>query len=414
MRIGDGGPVVLTGGGRTLVELQRVSPTDTRIAEDLIQRLVVEHPSVLPVEQLDPMFAPPVPIGREIGTSVGPIDALFISPQGGITIVEAKLWRNPQARREVVGQIIDYATALSTWTYEELDQVCRQATSRSLWQTVASAHDEPTGQDEARFVDAVARNLRYGRFLLLVVGDGIREEVERMASYVQDAPRLQFHLALVELGIYDSDDGEVRTIVPSVVARTAEITRAVVRVDVAEHTNVGVDVSVPVDDSPRSRRTLTMEQFFAEMTERTDPATVRFYRDILDEFDVDDRFQLLPRAASVSLRLRHPDGGYDFTVLVFETGGRAYPGWLHGQCKKAGVPVEVAYRYVADLSQILDIPVDSKYADSLTTSAKPDVVMSNWDVIRRRIDELADEIHRHLEQDDVGTASGGSVSHTDG
>lgn len=147
MRIGDGVPLVLTGPEAAPVVLQRVSPTDHRVAEELIQRLVVEHPSLLPVEQLDPTFAPAVPIGREIGTSVGAIDALFVSPQGGITIVEAKLWRNPQARREVVGQIIDYATALSTWTYEELDRVCRQATSHSLWQTVASAHDEPTGQD---------------------------------------------------------------------------------------------------------------------------------------------------------------------------------------------------------------------------------------------------------------------------
>ena len=414
MRVGDGVPLVLTAGGRTPVELQRVSTTDTRIAEDLIQRLVVEHPSVLPVEQLDPMFDPPVPVGREIATTVGSIDALFISPEGGITIVEAKLWRNPQARREVVGQIIDYATALSSWTYVELDQVCRQGTSHSLWQTVTEAHHEFTGQDEARFVDAVARNLRYGRFLLLVVGDGIREEVERMASYVQDAPRLQFHLALVELGIYDSDDGEVRTIVPSVVARTAEITRAVVRVEVAEHTNVDVDVSVPVDDSPRSRRTLTIEQFFAEMTERTDPATVRFYRGILDEFDVDDRFQLLPRAASVSLRLRHPDGGYDFTVLVFETGGRAYPGWLHGQCERAGVPVEVAYRYVADLSGILGIPVDRKNADSLASSVKPDVLIGNWDLIRRRIDELADEIHQHLTDEEGGIRLDVSPGDADG
>ena len=396
MRIGDGVPLVFTEPGGRPVALQRVSPTDQRIAEDLIQRLVVEHPSMLPVEQLDPTFAPPVPIGREIATSVGPIDALFVSPEGGITIVEAKLWRNPQARREVVGQIIDYATALSDWSYEDLDAVCRQAAGQGLWEAVADAHEGLAAQDQAYFVDAVARNLRYGRFLLLVVGDGIREEVERMASYVQQAPRLQFHLALVELGIYDTPDGQLRTIVPSVVARTEEITRAVVRVDVAEHASVEVDVSVPVDDSPQSRRKLTMEQFFAELADRTDPATVRFYRGVLEEFDADGRFQLLPQAASVSLRLRPPDGGGDFTVLVFEKGGRAYPGWLHGQCKRAGIPVEVAYSYVAALSEILGIAVHGKYADSLTNPAEPDLVIDNWDSIRSRIDQLVEDVYRHL------------------
>ena len=396
MRVGDGTPVVFTPASSDPVELHRVSPTDRRVAEDLIQRLVSEHPSILPIEQLDPTFAPAVAVGREIATEVGSIDALFVSPDGGITVVEAKLWRNPQARREVVGQIIDYATAMSSWSYEQLDQICQQATGHTLWDTVTDGAVDASGQGEASFIDAVSRNLRHGRFLLLIVGDGIREEVERMAGYVQTAPRLQFHLALVELGIFESADRQLRTIVPSVVARTAEITRAVVRVDVAEHAHVDVDVSVPVDDSPRARRQLTIDQFFAEMMERAPARTVDFFRTVIDDFAADPRFQLLPRSASVSLRLRHPDGGNDFTVLVFETAGRAYPGWLRGQCEKAGIPGEVANRFAADLSDILGIPVDHTYADSLAAAADGDVLAQHWETVRRRIDELADEIHQHL------------------
>ncbi len=41
-------------------------------------------------------------------------------------LVEAKLWRNPEARRKVIGQILDYAKELSRWNYEDpiFDLLC--------------------------------------------------------------------------------------------------------------------------------------------------------------------------------------------------------------------------------------------------------------------------------------------------
>ena len=45
-----------------------------------------------------------------------------MNEEGYLTLVETKLWRNPEARRTVVAQIIDYASHLSTWTYDELRQ----------------------------------------------------------------------------------------------------------------------------------------------------------------------------------------------------------------------------------------------------------------------------------------------------
>ena len=57
-------------------------------------------------------FSPPRTVGREVLTAAGLIDVLYVSPAGLVTIVETKLWRNPEARREVVGQILDYAKEL--------------------------------------------------------------------------------------------------------------------------------------------------------------------------------------------------------------------------------------------------------------------------------------------------------------
>ena len=51
----------------------------------------------------------------ELKTPAGPIDNFMVTPSGLPVLVECKLWRNPEARRQVVGQILDYAKELSRW-----------------------------------------------------------------------------------------------------------------------------------------------------------------------------------------------------------------------------------------------------------------------------------------------------------
>jgi len=83
--------------------------------------------------------------------------------------------------------------------------------------------------DERQFNDALTANLRRGRFLLLIVGDGIREGVEAIAEYLQLHAGLHFSLGLVELPIYVMPNGD-RLVAPRVLARTALVTRNVVAV----------------------------------------------------------------------------------------------------------------------------------------------------------------------------------------
>jgi hypothetical protein len=52
-----------------------------------------------------------------LATSNGYIDNLLMTPSGDIAIVETKLFRNPQARRAVLAQVLDYATALFGMDY---------------------------------------------------------------------------------------------------------------------------------------------------------------------------------------------------------------------------------------------------------------------------------------------------------
>ena len=74
------------------------------------------YPDLLPLRDIDPSFGPLTPLVTELRTEAGPLDIAFINQFGRLTLVECKLWRNPEARRKVVAQALDYARAVSRWS----------------------------------------------------------------------------------------------------------------------------------------------------------------------------------------------------------------------------------------------------------------------------------------------------------
>ena len=119
-----GTPLLLTlgaGGAVPLTSLSLKSGGDAMSEAD-IQALVHAHPECLPIAEIDPMFSGPVPICTELNTPAGPIDNFMVTPSGLPVVVECKLWSNPEGRREVVGQILDYAKELSRWSSSDLQR----------------------------------------------------------------------------------------------------------------------------------------------------------------------------------------------------------------------------------------------------------------------------------------------------
>ncbi|MDT8880911.1 hypothetical protein RSO68_15695 [Halomonas saccharevitans] len=197
--------------------------------EAWLRDLLAGHPDLLPIEEVDPSFAPLVPLCTELQTEAGPVDAAFISPTGRLTLVECKLWRNPEARRKVIAQILDYARAVSRWSYADLQRQVASATGLKGNVPFEAARELQPDLDEAAFVDATARALREGRFLLLIAGDGIREGLSGMAELVTRNAALGFSFGLVEVALYEF--GEQGLVVqPRVVAKTETIERTFVHV----------------------------------------------------------------------------------------------------------------------------------------------------------------------------------------
>ncbi len=220
-----GEPILIRDGQAT--RLQRVEEFN----EAFVQDLVFRNADCLPMAEIDETFVPVVPVCTELNTPAGPLDILMVTPSGRLVIVETKLWRTPDARRTVVAQILDYAKELARWEYDDLEREInrRLGTSGNALYRIARGSTTSADADEAAFVDAVSRNLRRGRFLLLLVGDGIREGAAGIAHFLATAGHLEFSFAMVELAVF-RQAGFGIIVVPRVLARTVELQRVVVEI----------------------------------------------------------------------------------------------------------------------------------------------------------------------------------------
>ena len=145
--------------------------------EEFLQTLVHDHPDVIPMAEIEPAYRPLISVCKELNTSAGSVDNVWITPEGGLILGECKLIRNPQSRREVVAQALDYARAVTGWHFDDLQAAVRNARKDpafSLWGLV-SGH---TDLQEEQFCDAIERRLRFGRIMLLIISDGIHKGVE--------------------------------------------------------------------------------------------------------------------------------------------------------------------------------------------------------------------------------------------
>jgi len=300
--------------------------TETR-SEEWLQDLLDRAPQLLPIRDVDERVDVPLTsLGREVATPAGPIDNLFISRNGYLVVVETKLWRNPEARRQVVAQLIDYAAQLRRWRYADIDNVVREGArtrGRTLWEVVS-----PEGIEEPEWVDRVSENLARGRMTLLVVGDGIRSEAEALADLVGNRPDFHFRLALVEMRVFRLASGD-QVVIPATLARTSEIERAVVRIEQGG----GVTVEMPTTVATGSRRVLSEEVLRDELRRQPNGAVAAQVAERLLQL-LEAPFQIAWGSGSFAVKVPDPGGSgrlLSLCVVASTATLYAYVSWLREQ-----------------------------------------------------------------------------------
>ena len=357
--------------------------------------MLFRNPQILPIGEIDEAFGPATPLCRELPTAAGPIDLAYVSQSGRLTLVECKLWKNPEARREVVAQILDYAKEVSRWSYEELNAAARRASGdkRGANTVFELARTESEKLDEAEFVDGVTRNLANGRFLLLVVGDGIREGVKRLAEYLQRLAGVQFTFGLVELAMFElpaaSTPGGL-IVEPRVLARTVEIERAIVR-----RADPGVAVEEPptLPTGRATRRRLTEDGFYDEIgkMDQALPDRLREFFGRVEDLGLD----VIAETASMVLRWRREDGK-NIYFGILSVNGRLNTGSIVLRAEEYGNP-QVGLDYLRSLAAIIPRsmvePTGNRHKFRVTVSGRP----PEFAALLERSDDWLDAIQQTMD-----------------
>lgn len=189
-----------------------------------------------------------LPWRTEANFGSGPIDVLLVSSHGRIGIVETKLSYNPQKRREVVAQVLDYALSLQESDRDDLPEL-------------PASPDAPLEED-------LQECLAAGRFLLVIAGDALDPRALRLSqSLLARHLTSEWDLAMVDLNVYRAASSEELFVVPELLGTVQSDLRQVVRVIVegqSPRAKVVVDKIVnEVGAQGRQPRLASIDDFLA-------------------------------------------------------------------------------------------------------------------------------------------------------
>ena len=270
--------------GSVLTRIEAKPKND--LNESWLQRLIFDHPEVLPIYEFDNVTQDVVPVARELHTAAGRIDNIFIAPNGTIVIVETKLWKNPDKHRTVVAQIIDYAKELSKWTYNELDDAVKRAPikgnaidKKAGLEDILQQYVEDSGIGFDEFQERVQQKLHSGEFILLIVGDRISPNVALFTDWITSAPGLNFRLGLVEMQLYPLEAGSEwpLLVVPDIVGRTVEKTRGVVKIQYEKEKPHAEVEYAEIDEPVVSKGKTTQDEFLSKLPDDLSPVYERWF-----------------------------------------------------------------------------------------------------------------------------------------
>jgi len=193
--------------------------------EDDLQELLAKHPRLLGNARRWLL------VTREKGVADAPdgadrwsLDHLFVDEDAVPTLVEVKRGSNTQIRREVVGQMLDYAANGSRfWTQDEIREAFErehEGSSEPADAVLQKFLGEDSTSDE--FWSKVATNLDARRMRLVFVADAIPPELVRIVEFLNAHMREYIEVLAVEIKQFKGDN-QTKTLVSRVIGEAAAL-----------------------------------------------------------------------------------------------------------------------------------------------------------------------------------------------
>lgn len=239
-------------------------------SEDLLQSLLATHPKLLAGDQIN-AFAPrrwlfisretPIPDAQG-GSGRWALDHLLLDQDAIPTFVEVKRSSDTRIRREVVGQMLDYAAnAVVYWSVEmiqaQFEANCRLE-NRDPHVVLVDFLGPDADTDE--FWQQARTNLQAGKVRLLFVADEIPPELRRIVEFLNEQMNPAEVLA-VEIKQFVGTG--LRTLVPRVLGQTIA----------AQQVKTG---------TPKPSNKWSEESFFQALAATSQPETISIAKRIME------------------------------------------------------------------------------------------------------------------------------------
>ncbi len=312
------------------------SPVDSGYADEAqLQEMIAEFPELLPGVNHDSFVC------REFNTNSGPVDLVVInSRDGGVTLVECKLARNPEVRRKIVGQIIDYAASMSKLSFDEF---------HSRWLARGGADLTIVETSVGPLSLGVTANIEEARFTLLLAVDEINEPLKDMVVLVNKKTDESFRVALIELARHKI--GETEILIPQ---------------------TFGYETLKPQVDAYEARASWTKEEYMAWLLSY-EPTSLPKFEYLLNKLEAaGHRWGGTKSETPSGAICVKTSGGYRYP-LVFHTFNTATVEVRFIDFKKEGYASDLV-----DLFNGIDV-IDTERVRTKGYSAKPKIEVSKLD-----------------------------------
>ena len=159
-------------------------------------------------------------IGYEVPTESGSIDLLLLDSGGGLWVIETKLAKNPEVKKQVVGQVLAYASCVADWSREKLEAVgnlylANRRQSLTLLEFLSKELGDPAVANEV--LDRASQRAQNGDLQALIVVDDISSTLTRLVEFVNSHATFE----LLALKLETTSLNGSRLFIPTLVGRTA-------------------------------------------------------------------------------------------------------------------------------------------------------------------------------------------------
>jgi len=189
-------------------------------------------------------------------------DIVFLSASGDIIVVEVKLHENPELKRHVVGQLLEYAASLSSLDERALLRLFGGDPDQTTWANFVDQSFHNDVADTPKLALELLSKIQNRDLTLVVASDGTPHDLASLVDGIKGmSPLGEYEFRLVDIVPYRRDgDGTDVVLMPATRIRTEVVARTAVIVST---------------DFPASRLSVEVETTSLEETTRAADAARR-------------------------------------------------------------------------------------------------------------------------------------------